>query len=87
MFLVGLTGGIASGKTTVSRMLAELGCPLVDADLIAREGNQSKRTRKIASQMREPDFDLKVNSFTVAELIRKRTGRFAVPSIPDQSLC
>ena len=38
MFLVAVTGGIASGKSTVSRMLAELGCPVIDADLIAREG-------------------------------------------------
>jgi dephospho-CoA kinase len=33
----GLTGGIASGKSTVSRMLAERGIPMVDADLLARE--------------------------------------------------
>ena len=38
MYLVAVTGGIASGKSTVSRMLAELGCPMIDADLIAREG-------------------------------------------------
>ena len=38
MFLVGLTGGIASGKSTVSKMLIKLGCPLIDADLLAREG-------------------------------------------------
>jgi dephospho-CoA kinase len=35
--LVGLTGGIASGKTTVSRQLAALGCHVIDADLLARE--------------------------------------------------
>jgi dephospho-CoA kinase len=35
--LVGLTGGIASGKSMVSRQLAELGCRLVDADVQARE--------------------------------------------------
>jgi dephospho-CoA kinase len=34
--LVGLTGGIASGKSTVSRQLAELGCHLIDADRLAR---------------------------------------------------
>lgn len=33
----GLTGGIASGKSTVSRLFVEQGVPLVDADLIARE--------------------------------------------------
>lgn len=34
---VGLTGGIGSGKTTVSRMFAELGVPVLDADEAARE--------------------------------------------------
>ena len=34
---VGLTGGIASGKSTVSAMLRELGAIIVDADLLARE--------------------------------------------------
>lgn len=33
---VGLTGGIASGKSTVSRLFAELGVPIVDADEISR---------------------------------------------------
>lgn len=37
MFLVGLTGGIATGKSTVSLMLKELGVPVIDADLIARQ--------------------------------------------------
>ena len=34
---VGLTGGIASGKTTVADMFAELGVPVIDTDVIARE--------------------------------------------------
>ena len=37
MLLVGLTGGIASGKTTVSAMLAERGAEVIDADHIARQ--------------------------------------------------
>lgn len=37
MLLVGLTGGIGSGKTEVSRRLAALGAVVVDADAIARE--------------------------------------------------
>lgn len=37
MYLIGLTGGIASGKSVVSKRLAELGAVHVDADLIARE--------------------------------------------------
>ncbi|MDD3990907.1 MAG: dephospho-CoA kinase [Desulfobacterales bacterium] len=37
MKIVGLTGGIASGKSTVSRWLAEAGAHIIDADLLARE--------------------------------------------------
>lgn len=36
-FLLGVTGGIASGKTTVVRMLEELGAPVIDFDVLARE--------------------------------------------------
>jgi dephospho-CoA kinase len=35
--LVGLTGGIATGKSTVSRMLAHLGARIIDADQLARD--------------------------------------------------
>ncbi|WP_167131637.1 dephospho-CoA kinase [Paramicrobacterium chengjingii] len=35
--LIGLTGGIASGKSTVARMLRDHGAVVVDADLLARE--------------------------------------------------
>lgn len=37
MLLIGLTGGIASGKTLVSDYFSELGAPVIDADLLARE--------------------------------------------------
>jgi dephospho-CoA kinase len=36
-YRVGLTGGIASGKTTVTDLFAELGATIVDTDLLARE--------------------------------------------------
>ncbi|MCP4668533.1 MAG: dephospho-CoA kinase [Deltaproteobacteria bacterium] len=35
--LLGVTGGIASGKTTVANMLQELGAPMIDFDVIARQ--------------------------------------------------
>jgi dephospho-CoA kinase len=35
--LVGLTGGIGTGKSTVARILKESGVPVVDADVLARE--------------------------------------------------
>ncbi|MEO7369640.1 MAG: dephospho-CoA kinase [Ilumatobacteraceae bacterium] len=41
MILVGLTGGIGSGKSTVSSMLARRGAAIIDADVIAREVQQA----------------------------------------------
>ena len=37
MIVVGLTGGIGAGKSTVSKLLAERGAAIVDADQIARD--------------------------------------------------
>ncbi|WP_262112101.1 dephospho-CoA kinase [Aeromonas sp. Marseille-Q5825] len=37
MYVVAITGGIGSGKTTVANQFATLGIEVVDADLIARE--------------------------------------------------
>lgn len=36
-YLVGLTGGIASGKSVVSNYLKQKGIPIIDADVVARE--------------------------------------------------
>ena len=41
MLLVGLTGNIASGKSTVSRMFAERGATIIDADVLARQAVES----------------------------------------------
>jgi dephospho-CoA kinase len=37
MHVIGLTGGVGSGKTTVANLFAEYGAPVIDADQIARE--------------------------------------------------
>ncbi|MEZ6962181.1 MULTISPECIES: dephospho-CoA kinase [unclassified Aeromonas] len=37
MYVVAITGGIGSGKTTVANQFAELGIDVIDADVIARE--------------------------------------------------
>ncbi len=37
MLVIALTGGIGAGKTTVSERFAELGVPVIDSDLLARE--------------------------------------------------
>lgn len=36
-YIVGLTGGIGSGKTTVANLFLELGVPVIDADNVARQ--------------------------------------------------
>jgi dephospho-CoA kinase len=36
VLVIGLTGGIASGKTTVSNLFSNLGVPIIDTDLISR---------------------------------------------------
>ena len=50
MLIFGLTGGIATGKSTVSDILQELGCPIIDADVLARRGMFRVHTR-----MRNPE--------------------------------
>jgi dephospho-CoA kinase len=37
VILVGLTGGIGAGKSTVSALLAEHGAVVIDADQVARD--------------------------------------------------
>lgn len=41
MYLIGLTGGIGSGKSTVCGYFKELGCPIIDADVIAHKGTDA----------------------------------------------
>jgi hypothetical protein len=48
MQIIGLTGGIATGKSTVAALLAEQGLPVIDADKIARDV-----VRKVGSCMLE----------------------------------
>lgn len=37
ILLIGLTGGIASGKSTVAQFMKELGCDIIDFDILARQ--------------------------------------------------
>lgn len=56
MLTVGLTGGIASGKTTVSRILEEKGAVVADADVLAHElmdGDVSLRAQ-VAAEFGDP---------------------------------
>src|SRR5438876_485693 len=60
MLRVGLTGGLASGKSTVARLLADRGAAVFDADELVRErvrrwvergGTEEDARRRIAAQM------------------------------------
>ena len=42
MFIIGLTGGILSGKSTIAQMLAEKGAAVIDADKLAHEAYKPK---------------------------------------------
>ena len=44
--ILGLTGGIASGKSTVSKKFKELGSYIIDADEISREVSDSSELLK-----------------------------------------
>lgn len=44
MFVIGLTGGISSGKSTVEGILSKLGAYIIDTDRIAREVVQPQKT-------------------------------------------
>jgi dephospho-CoA kinase len=52
-WLVGLTGGIAAGKSTVGRMFGELGAGLLDADAVAREvvDGDPRMVERIATEL------------------------------------
>ncbi|HEY8922817.1 MAG TPA: dephospho-CoA kinase, partial [Polyangia bacterium] len=41
--LIGLTGGIGTGKSTVARLLEARGIPVIDADVLAREAVEPGR--------------------------------------------
>ena len=61
---IGLTGGIASGKSTVSRLFGALGVPVIDADEVARDVVAPGSTllqqvfEEFGPQLRRPDGSL-----------------------------
>lgn len=73
MYLIGLTGGIASGKSTVARRLAEHGAHVIDADQLARDAVAvgSAGLRKVVAQFGQqllgPDGSL--NRSALGELV------------------
>lgn len=67
MMVVGLTGGIATGKSTVTRILREKGFPVADADILAREALEDKKIMAAVCA----NFDCMENGV----LNRKKLGR------------
>ena len=58
MYVVLLTGGLASGKDTVSRILSELGATILDADQIAKEEQeQTAVLKELQSEFGEDIID------------------------------
>lgn len=79
MFLIGLTGGIASGKSTVARLLAAQGAETIDADQVAREVVKSG-SAGLASVVKEFGEEILLST---GELNREKLGRavFADPKL------
>src|SRR5690606_10373426 len=48
--IIGLTGGIASGKSTVSRMLVQKGIPVIDADQLIKDIYRLPETKTFVSE-------------------------------------
>ena len=62
MKIIGLTGGIACGKSTVSKTLHALGAYIIDADVLAHE----------LSQPKQPIFNVYVERFGRAVVTAER---------------
>lgn len=72
MLKVGLTGGIGSGKSTVSSLLKHKGITIIDADLVSREVMEKypKVSEEIKNQFGEQFFD------SEGKLLRRKLGDF-----------
>jgi dephospho-CoA kinase len=94
--LVGLTGGLATGKSTVSDMLRALGCVVLDADVLAREvvepGQPALATiaREFGADVLRPDGTLdrkRLGAIVfVASERRRRLEAITHPAIRDRYL-
>ena len=78
---IGLTGGIATGKSIVSKLFTELGIPVIDTDLIARDAVQpgqaalSQITQLFGPNILHPDKTLdrrKLRSLVFSDVKKRR---------------
>ena len=68
MFVVGLTGGIGTGKTQVSEILASLGATIINADLVGHEAylpNTRTSTFLNVEQQARPAEALVLSQFVI----------------------
>lgn len=93
--LVGLTGGIGTGKSTVARMIRDLGVPVIDADLLARqvvEPGQPAHAEIVAAWPEVVDQNGGIDRKTLAERIfadpasRARLEAITHPRITERAL-
>ena len=91
--IIGLTGGIASGKSTVSKILDEMGIRVVDADIVAREVMESKEViKKISDEFGENilDSDGELDRSKLREMVFSSKSRVKIlnsivhPSVIDR---
>lgn len=70
--IIGLAGGVGSGKSTVARMLAQLGCAVIDADQLAAEAlNEPDVAEQLRNWWSDAVFDAngRVNRRAVGEKV------------------
>ncbi|XP_058059418.1 dephospho-CoA kinase domain-containing protein [Anopheles bellator] len=83
MFLVALTGGVASGKSTVTKIFRDHGVPVIDADAIARQVVEPGRPawHKIRASFGESVFHT-----DSGELNREALGRIIFDDVEKRRL-
>uniref|UniRef100_A0A0N4ZFF1 Dephospho-CoA kinase domain-containing protein n=1 Tax=Parastrongyloides trichosuri TaxID=131310 RepID=A0A0N4ZFF1_PARTI len=83
MYLVGLTGGIGTGKSTVSGRLRSHNIPVIDADVIARD--IVKKGTDVHKRLREV-FDSEYFDENSGELIREKMAEYVFRDINARKL-
>lgn len=94
--VVGLTGGIASGKSTVSAIFREMNIPVIDADQIAKEVVQNGRVAysKIVEAFGKEILqeDLEINRAALGQIIfhneqeRQKLNSIVHPEVRSEML-
>jgi dephospho-CoA kinase len=96
MLMVGLTGGIGAGKSTVARLLAERGAIVIDADQIAREVVEpgtptlAKLVERFGPEILQPDGSLDRPALAAVAFVddatRKELEAITHPAIGEEFL-